>query len=62
MRPLGLVGCYEPGVERGAAGGMSSLGGGQEGLRAALQRQLSAAQIQLTGFKAGTRSRDAGAD
>ena len=43
-------------------GGLSSLGGGQEGLWAALQRQLSAAQIQLTGFKAGTRSCDAGAD
>lgn len=62
MRPLGLVGCYEPGVESVELVGVFSLGGGQQGLRAALQRQLSAAQIQLTGFKAGIRSRDAGAD
>lgn len=48
------------GVESLELVGCSRLCGVQQGLRAALQHQLSAAQIQLIGFKAGVRSYDAG--
>ena len=54
--------CSELAVESLELVGYSSLCGVQQGLRAALQHQLSAAQIQLIGFKAGIRSCDAGAD